>query len=834
MSSLRRLASHPLVVAAVLVAMVAAAYAFSLRGEFLWDDDLHITENPTIIGPLGLKEIWTTARANYFPLVLTNFWIQHALWGLEPLGYRVVTLLFHAGAAVLLWRVLLQLRVPGAWLGAALWALHPVQVESVAWICELKNTQSAVFFLAAIGCYVRWLEGVAGLAEAGSAVGKEALAAGPGSATPATVARAKSVHGVYAFALLCAVFAILSKPSTVMLPVALALCAWWLRRRIVWRDLVPLVPFFALSALAAGWTIWEQRHHSGALGPEWNQTLPERLVIAGRVIWFYLGKLTWPEPLIFIYPRWQIAADSGLAFAPLAAAVAALGALWSLRLRWPALAGVFFAAAFFVALLFPVLGFFNVYFFRYSFVGDHFQYLASMGPRALAGAALARAPQWLGWPDGAGVADSGPGSPTPATFKPLTSVVGGGLVIVLAVLTWRESREYVNNETLWRATLARHPRAIMAWLNLGGTLVQSGRLDEAIATFTHVTRLKPDDVDAFNDLGGALLLTGRPEEALVAMERAVALAPRRAEVHNNLGNAQRSLGRPAEARASYRRALELDPDYAAAHDNLGAELAEAGQTPAAIEHFQAALRIAPKNASALNNLGNALRNLDRLDEAIARHREALRLKPHYPDALASLGYDLVLSGQAAEGLAHLGRAVELNANHAGIRGYLGRSLALLGRTGEALPQFARAVELSPQSAEAHNNLGTALAQLGRGPEAIAEFERAVERSPRFAGARINLGNALLAASRWSAAAEQFEQAAPLRPDDAEVQARLAVARVNSGRLAEAVGNFEAALRLNPSAAEVHDHFAQVLRSLGRNREALEHFERAAELRRVRK
>ena len=146
---------RPLIPAAALLAAVVLAYVVSLRGEFLWDDDLHITANPTIIGPLGLKEIWTSARANYFPLTLSSFWVQHALWGLEPLGYRVVTLLCHAGAALLLWRVLLRLRVPGAWLGAALWALHPVQAESVAWICELKNTQSAVFFLAAILCHLR-------------------------------------------------------------------------------------------------------------------------------------------------------------------------------------------------------------------------------------------------------------------------------------------------------------------------------------------------------------------------------------------------------------------------------------------------------------------------------------------------------------------------------------------------------------------------------------------------------------------------------------------------------------------------------------------------------
>jgi len=319
---------RPLIPAAALLAAVVLAYVVSLRGEFLWDDDLHITANPTIIGPLGLKEIWTSARANYFPLTLSSFWVQHALWGLEPLGYRVVTLLCHAGAALLLWRVLLRLRVPGAWLGAALWALHPVQAESVAWICELKNTQSAVFFLAAILCHLRWRE----------------------NAEPASRGR------WYVAALACAALAILSKPSTVMLPVALAFLGWWKARRIAWRDLFPLTPFFALSAAAAAWTIWEQRYNSGALGPEWNQTFAERVAIAGRAVVFYLAKLAWPEPLTFIYPRWKITTDHLAAFLPAAAVLAALAALWWARARVAAAAS-FLAAAYFVALLFPVSGF---------------------------------------------------------------------------------------------------------------------------------------------------------------------------------------------------------------------------------------------------------------------------------------------------------------------------------------------------------------------------------------------------------------------------------------------------------------------------------------------
>ena len=282
--------SRRLLFGALLTAALAAVYWQSLRGDFLWDDDLHVTANPTIVGPLGLKEIWTTARANYFPLVLTNFWVQHALWGLNPFGYHGVTVLCHAFAAVLLWRVLLRLGVPGAWLGAALWALHPVQVESVAWICELKNTQSAVFFLAAILFWLRWLK--VGRVSDPPLPGGDVQRGPETRATPA-------VHR-YALALLYALLAILSKPSTVMLPVALALVAWWQNRRLERRTLLALVPFFALSAVAAGWTIWEQKFHSGAQGAAWDQTFLERVLIAARVVWFYLGKLLWPAPLMFV------------------------------------------------------------------------------------------------------------------------------------------------------------------------------------------------------------------------------------------------------------------------------------------------------------------------------------------------------------------------------------------------------------------------------------------------------------------------------------------------------------------------------------------------------
>lgn len=766
---------------AALIVAIVAVYAGSLRGDFLWDDDLHITANATIVGPLGLKEIWTSARGFYFPLVLTNFWAQHALWELQPLGYRVVTLAFHAMAALLLWRVLLRLRVPGAWFGAALWALHPVQVESVAWICELKNTQSAVFFLAAILCWVRWLE---------------------------VRPRAGASLRVYAAALAFALLAILSKPSTVMLPIALGLCTWWLSRRISWSDTLRLVPFFALSALAAGWTIWEQKFNSGAIGEAWNQTLAERFAIAGRVIWFYLGKLVWPEPLIFIYPRWEIRGTEPLAYVGLLLALVVATVLW--RGRDGALRPLFLAGAYFVALLFPVLGFFSVYFFRYSFVGDHFQYLASMGPLALAGAALARLPGRM----------------------PLMS--GTAAALALGLATAQHARVFLSSDGLWRDTVAKNPAAVMAWLNLADNLAQAQRHEEAIATFRHALTLKPTDVHGWNDLACVLVLIGRPAEALPAFARALSLKPDFPEAHSNLGNALRDLGRLDDALTHHRRAIELKPAYPEGHNNLGIALSQAGRHADGITHFERALALRPGDAATHDNLGNALRELGRFDEAIAQHSTAIRLHPNLASAHTNLGRTLVAANRAEASLSHFERALAIMPAEVAARGNYASALAAAGRPESAFAQWQRAVELAPDSAEARVNLGSALAQSGQLEAAVKQFQIAVERAPDFGPAHENLGTALAALKRWSAARSSFEMAVRLRPDSLLARMQLAVTLVNDGLLPEAVPHFEAALRLQPGNPETHDNFGQVLRALGRNREAFEHLEEAARLRRERR
>ena len=335
--------------------------------------------------------------------------------------------------------------------------------------------------------------------------------------------------------------AILSKSATVMLPVVLGLCWWWMERGWRWRNALWLAPFFFISGLASAWTVWEQKYDWGARGPDWNQSLAERVIIAGKDFWFYLGKLAWPHPLIFIYPRWTFDTTQAMAWAPAVAMGCGLLGLWCLR-KGKGRAG-FFAMGYFAVSVFPVLGFFNVYFYRYSFVGDHFQYLASMGPLALAGAGLT----WL----------AQRGARERAMVYPAAC---GVLLVGCGIMTFWQCGMYQNLETLWRVTLARNPDCYLARFNLGDVLVRQGRLEEAAAQYREVLRFRPESG---------------------------------AEVHGNLANVLMAQGRAAEAAAEYRAALRINPGSAAAHGNLSHALARLGEDAEAISEARKAVELQP-------------------------------------------------------------------------------------------------------------------------------------------------------------------------------------------------------------------------------------------------
>jgi len=576
----------------VLVLAVVLAYQPVWQAGFVWDDDVHLTANPCIIGPLGLKEIWTTQSASICPLVFTTFWVEHLLWGLAPLPYHLVNVLLHGACAILLWRVLRSLRVPGAWLGAALWALHPLQVESVAWISEMKNTQSGLFYLFSILFFVKGL-------------------------------RAKDIDvrtgggWNYALTLLFAALAMASKSSTVVLPVVLCLCAWWVEGRWHWRNLMRLAPIFVMSAVASAVTLWLGTLEPAMADAQPARSWPERAATAGDAVWFYVGKLLWPHPLITIYPRWEIDAGLWLSYLPLLAVIVILFILWVKRLSWSR--PYFFVLAYFLVVVLPFLGFIDQSFWRYSFVEDHLQYLAGMGPLALAGAGLIRFSEFVL-----------PGK----AWLPAT--LGAGLALILGVTSWQRAWAYESVETLWTDTLARNPNCWVGHNNLGIALLQKGQVDEAMAQFQKALEIKANYADAHNNLGSALLQKGQADEAMGHFQKALEIKPNYADAHYNLGIALLKKGRVDDAMAEYQKALELNPNYADAHNNLGSALLQKGQVTDAMVQFQRALEINPNNAEAHNNFGVALFKKGRVEEAMAQFQEALRLNPDYGNAQENL------------------------------------------------------------------------------------------------------------------------------------------------------------------------------------------------------
>ncbi|MGE5214051.1 MAG: tetratricopeptide repeat protein [Nitrospirota bacterium] len=657
------------------------------RAGFIWDDESHLTRNVCVIGPLGLKEIWTTAQAVYYPLVLTTFWALHKFVGLSPFPYHLLNVLLHAASAVLFWRILQLLKVRGAWLGAALWALHPVMVQSVAWVTELKNTQSCVFYLLSILLFLKW-----------------AQQERPVSGAPRRRTRDRRSLD-FMLSLVFFILATLSKPSVVMLPFVLALCIWWMQGKIRWRDILTLTPFAMISALASAWTIWEQRFHARAIGPDWAQTFPERLIIAGKAVSFYLGKLLWPHPLIFIYPRWDIDSSKAVAYLPLVVAIGVLIALWFIRTKWHR--ALFFAAGYYVISLFPVLSFFTVFFFRYSFVSDHFQYLASMGPLALAGAGistvvarLCEAPRTL-----ASETDALQGLGNHLGGSRWRLVLRGGLcgilLMSLGFLTWRQTAEYHNLFALYTATLQKNPACWMAHYNLGILLSEQGEAEKAIGHYRRAVDLRPDYAEAHYNLGRLLVEQGQFDDAIAHYEKAAAINPADAEAQNNLGVTLFGVGRADDAIAHYQKALEIQPAYAEASCNLANALIAKGDIDGAIARYTACLAAIPDQEEARYNLASALLRRGRIDEAITQYQKLLEKHPDSADAHANLG-----------------------------SAWLAKR-----RTRDAMTEYTKALQFSPGNVAALSNLAWLLAtssdsSLRNGSEAVRLAQRADSASSR--------------------------------------------------------------------------------------------------------
>lgn len=583
--------------ALAIVALAVLAYSPTWQAGFVWDDDANVTENLPLRDADGLRALWLEpgATTQYYPLVYTSFWLEHAAWGFDPLGYHVDNVLLHAANAVVFWRLLALFGLgAGAWWAALVFALHPVHVESVAWVTERKNVLSGLFYLGAAFVYLR--------------------SACDLFRSPAR--RERRVAWVCSLALFVA--ALLSKSPTASLPAALLLVVWWRRGRIAWGDVRPLLPFFALGVPIGLLTTSMEANVGDVLGFDWQPSLVERVLLAGRATWFYLSKLLVPWPLMFVYPRWEL--DDGVAWQyafPLAA-IALLAVLYSLRDRIgraPLAAALFFGGT-----LLPVLGVFEIYFYRFSFVADHWQYLASLAPIAL-------------------LVGGGLGSCGART----RSAVGALLVVTLAGLTVTQARVYFDSQTLWRDALAHNPTSPMVHYNLGRELHSSGRLGEAAAHYRRAIMLAPDSPNAYNNLATIWTEQGRSREALELLEEAVRLAPDYTKARWNLALELERQGRFERARPHFARSIEDARAQGENEDLLAASrlyfaraLLTNGRPALALRELDALLAERPDLLPAKFARGQALMRIGRAREAASMFQAVLDREPDHPAARAGL------------------------------------------------------------------------------------------------------------------------------------------------------------------------------------------------------
>ena len=604
----------------VLVAAAAAAHAPSLWASFIWDDREFLWENPLTLSDNGIVEFWmTTETPDYLPLTSGAFWVQWRLWGRDPLGYHAVNLALHALSAVLIWLTLRRLRVPGSWLAAALFTVHPVTVATIAWAAELKNTLSLPLFLAAVLSFLRW----------------------------ESVGRARW----YALCVVLFVLAMLSKSSVVVLPTVLLLCVWWRRGRVARRPVLSLAPLFALSAIFSYIAVWYQYNRAIRGNPIGGpEGLVERLALAGRTFWFYLYKALLPLNLSMIYPRWDVHRFSVWGPLGLAGMVLAAGLILRYRKSWGRAVG--FGLGYYLVTLLPVLGFFDMSFMVHSFVADHLQYLALLGPIALVCGLCWHAVRKR--------------SPTQRRLGIMAAAVA---VVGLGALSFRQGRFYSDPVTFWNRVVEKNPESWAAHNNLGRDLYAAGWPEEALVHFQEATRLRPTHAEVFNNMGVVHASAGRLTEAEECYRKAVQLRPNYGKAHQGLAKTLARLKQFDEAAEHFRTAMQLRPFdravVADAHFGLGVYAARYGEFRDAVEHYRLAIQANPGKTEAMNNMAWILATSP--DEGLRNGPEAVRLAEQCCEetAYGRMQYVLTLATAYAEagefpaGVATVERAVAL-------------------------------------------------------------------------------------------------------------------------------------------------------------------------------
>ena len=744
-------------------------------------------EEPVVHAASGLWNIWFSPsdiknEGHYWPLVYTSFWLEHKLWGLAPAGYHAVNVLLHLINVLLLWRLLLQLAVPGALVIAAVFAVHPLHVESVAWIIERKDVLSALFYLTAVLAWIRFTE-------------------------------APRPRG-YALALVLFTAGLLSKSVVVTLPVALLIWHWWQHGRVTRTDLLRLAPFFAV---AAGITAADLSFYTSREALELGCSLPERVLIAARALWFYVGKLLWPTELAVIYPLWEIDTGNLLAWGYVAGATALAAVLWLGRRRLGR--GPLAGALFFAVTLAPVLGFVDYGYMQFSFVADRFQYLAGTGVLAvlLGGAAHGAAKL--------------PGGLRLGACGLAVAVVG-----LLGMLTWRQAGIYQDEVAFFIHVVALNPAARDAHLNLGSALFETDRFEEGLAASCIAVAQRPDSAKALANVGRALIKLEQLDEAETHLLRARQLDPRSMTAHQNLAEVFRKQGRHAEAVASYRVVLEIEAGYTLAYAGMGMALFGAQRYDEALEAMEQALFLQPElpTAGALQlHMGRAARELGRLDAAAEHLRRAMESEPRNVEPLFDLAKVRALQQRYEEADQLLQRARQLRPRDLATLHNVAEALRNQGRYEEAVVTYRAVLEIDAEFAPAYAGMGIALFQWERYEEAIAALKQAVALQPELlvkgSSLHVFLGRASQELGRPEAAADYYKRAVQRHPRDREALDHLAMAWFGQQRYEEALELYRRLVEIDPDSAQTHSNLGATLYHLGRFDEARRSIERALAL-----
>lgn len=622
-----------------LAAFTFFAFLPALRAGFIWDDQF-VTENPVLRSARGLLQIWTDPSANvggehYWPLTYTTFWIEHHLWKLAPAGFHFTNILLHVTNTLLVWRLLERLKVPGAALAAAIFGVHPVHVESVAWVIERKDVLAGLFYLLSAIFYLRFDE-----------------------------ERRKSLFIASLALFLCAM---LSKSVAITLPVALALVLWWKHGRISLRELSPLAVFVGAGVAVEAFSYFVmtgdlERAFRTSGGPKFGLSIAQRTIIAGRALWFYVIKLLWPAPLMTIYPKWKIdPTHLWLWGFPILAALAVF-VLWLARKSIGL--GAFAAVGYFALTHLPTLGLVDFGHMQFSYVADRFQYLPVIGPIALIGALATRLERSV--------------IPSARTFlRTLFALV----LAALALLTWRQCGLYKSREMLWLDNIKKNPGAPSLYYDLGILRREEGKRAEAIDYYTRALEVDPEYANAHNNLGVELMDDNRLPEAVEHFREALRLAPDFGMAYNNLGMAEMGMGRFDEAASAVREAIRIEPGVAGYYLDLGLVERKVQRWAQAREALAKAAELDPTLLEAKSQLGDALLHLGRAEESAREFAEVARLSPDSAAAHFNLGVALGAMGpsQIDRAIEEFKRAVEIDPNYVEARKSLEGALELKSR-----------------------------------------------------------------------------------------------------------------------------------------------------------